>query len=66
MLHLLKKSVMENFFLFSVQIREFFKKTKFTLLISIYFHFKTPTKQMLVFFRARLSKRLIWQKSTQT
>ena len=27
-----------------VQINMFFKKTKFTLLKSIYFHIKTPTK----------------------
>ena len=33
-----------------VQNSKFFKKTKFKALKSIYFHFKTVTKQMLVFF----------------
>ena len=33
-----------------VQIRLFFKKTRLTLLKYIYFHFKTATKQMIMFF----------------
>ena len=33
----------------TVQGSVFFKKTIFTLLKSIYFYFKTPTKEMLVF-----------------
>ena len=49
-----------------VQINVFLKKTKFTLLKSIYFHFMTSTKQMLVFFQTRLGKILIWQKSSAT
>ena len=48
------------------QINVLLKKTKFTLLKSIYFHFMTSTKQMLVFFRTRLGKILIWQKSSAT
>ena len=32
-----------------VQISVLFKKTEFTLSKSIYFHFKTPTKQEIVF-----------------
>ena len=43
------------------QISMFFKKAKLTLLKSIYFHFKTLNKQMLVFFQTRLGKTLIWQ-----
>ena len=31
-----------------VQVSVFFKKTVFTLLKSIYFYFKAPTKEMLV------------------
>ena len=42
----------------------FFKTTKFTLLKCISFHFKTPTKQILVVFRTKLGKSLICQKSS--
>ena len=35
-------------------ISVYFKKTKFTLLKSVYFHFKTPTKQMLVYNFAKI------------
>ena len=37
-----------------MQNSEFFKKTRFKVLKSIYFHFKTATKQMLVFFDQKL------------
>ena len=30
----------------------------------IYFHFKTPTKKILLTFRIKLMKRQIWQKSS--
>ena len=42
----------------------FFKKTKFTPLKSINFHFKTPNKQILVFFQPKLEKTVILQKSS--
>ena len=47
-----------------LQISVFFKKTKFTLLKFIYFHYKTPPKQILVFFQIILGKSLIWEKSS--
>ena len=34
-----------------VQIIKFFKTTKLTFLKSIYFHLKTPPKEMIVFFQ---------------
>ena len=40
----------------------FFKNTNFAILKFIYFQFLTPNKQMMVFFRTRLGKTLIWQK----
>ena len=46
-----------------VQISVFFKKTKFKPLKSINFHFKTPTKQILVIFRTKQGKSLFLQKS---
>ena len=49
-----------------VQTSMFFKKTKFIPLKSINFHFKTPTKQVLIIFRTKLGKAVIWQKSTAT
>ena len=49
-----------------VQTSTLFKKTKLSLLKSIDFHFKAPTKQMLVFVQARLGKYLIWLKSSIT
>ena len=39
-----------------MQSSVFFKKHRFTLLKSIYSHFKTVTKQTVVFFRPRLGK----------
>ena len=36
------------------------------LLKSIYFHFKTPTKNISVFFRTKLGKGFIWQKFSAT
>ena len=45
-----------------VQISVLFKKTKLTLSKSIYFHFKTPAKQKIVFPQTRLGKSLNWQK----
>ena len=45
-----------------VQINLFIKKTKLTLLKSIYSHLQTSNKQMLVLFRTRLRKVLIRQK----
>ena len=47
-----------------VQINVFFRKTKFTLSESIYFCYKTPTKQIIVFLRTRPRKKLIWLKSS--
>ena len=49
-----------------VQLSVFFKKTKNTPSIRIYFRFKTATKEMLVFFQKRLEKSLIWTKSSAT
>ena len=43
-----------------VQISVLFKKTKFTLLKPIYFHFKTLAKNMLVFCLTRLGESLPW------
>ena len=43
----------------------FFKKTKFAILKFIYSHFQTPNKQLIVFFRTRLGKILIWQKFSE-
>ena len=39
----------------------FFKKTNFAILKFIYLQFQTPNKQMVVFFKTRLGKNLIWQ-----
>ena len=39
-----------------------FKKIKFTLLKYIYYQFKAPTKQILVFFSNKTVKISIWQK----
>ena len=48
-----------------VQISMFFKKTNFTLSKSIYFHFKMPPKSMVVIFRTRMGRSLIWQNSSE-
>ena len=42
------------------------KKKKITPLKSINFHFKIPTKQILVIFWTKLEKTAIWQKSSAT
>ena len=42
------------------------KKTKFTLLKSIYFHFKKLTKKILVFFWIKLGRSLIFQNLLQS
>ena len=47
-----------------IQISLFFKKTKFTLLESIYFRFKTPNIQNSVLFWTKLLKNLIWQRES--
>ena len=47
------------YYISMVQVTLFFKKRKFTLSKSIFFHFKTPNKQMLVLFRTRIVKSLI-------
>lgn len=47
-----------------VQISLFFKKTKFALLKSNYFHFKTPNTQKSVFFKTKPGKSLIWQRGS--
>ena len=47
-----------------VQISVFFKKKNFSLIKSIYFHFKTQTKQILVCFQKSLGKSLVWQTSS--
>lgn len=44
-----------------VQINVFFKKTRFTLSKSIYFHFKKQANQMLAFFQSREGNSPIWQ-----
>ena len=44
-----------------VQISVFFKKKKISLIKSIYFHFKTQAKQILVCFQKSLGKSLVWQ-----
>ena len=49
-----------------VHIDLFFKKIKFAFIKSIYFHFKTPKKQILLFFQKKLRKNLIWRKSSGT
>ena len=47
-----------------MQISVFFKKTKFTSLKSINFHFKMPAKQILVIFQTKQGKILTWPKSS--
>ena len=49
-----------------VQVSVFFKKTEFSIIKSIYFHFETQTKQILVCFKKILGKSLVWQKSSAT
>ena len=49
-----------------MKTRVFFKKTKFTLVKSIYFHCKMLAKQVLIFVGTRLGKSLIRQKSSST
>ena len=46
--------------------RHSFSRKQNLVLKYINFHFKTPTKQILVIFQARLKKSLIWQKSSAT
>ena len=55
-----------NLVQFFLKISLFFRKTKFTILKFIYFHFETLNKQMMVFFHKRLGKTLIWQKFSGT
>ena len=42
-----------------------FSRKKFAILKIIYFHFQSPKKQMMVFFRTRLGEILIWQKLSE-
>ena len=39
-----------------------FKKAKFILLKSVYFHFKVKNKEILIFSQTRLWESLTWQK----
>ena len=40
-----------------VHISVYFKKTKFSLLKSVYFHYKVPTKQISIFFPNRVEEK---------